>query len=88
MTGLIGLMAMAVWFPTTALDGGDGTTAKITEFEDLLQDAGPLLFEGGEDVGQGAPPIRTYTYVRILAPKKENRRDLPCVSRTRFLSFS
>jgi len=37
MAWLIGLMAMAVWFSATALDGGDGATAKITQSQDPHQ---------------------------------------------------
>jgi len=65
VTRLAGLMTMAIRFSTTALDGGDGATAKVTEMENLRQDLGTLLFEGGEGIGQGAPPIRTYSSVRI-----------------------
>src|SRR6516162_9489982 len=68
---LAGLMTMAIRFSTTALDGGDGATAKVTEMENLRQDLGTLLFEGGKGVGHGVPPIRTYSYVRIITPKKK-----------------
>ena len=57
VAGLAGLMTMAIRFSTTALDGGDGATAKVTEMENLRQNLGTLLFEGGEGIGQGAPPI-------------------------------
>ena len=78
MTRLAGLMTMAIRFSTTALDGGDGATAKVTEMENLRQDLGTLLFEGGEGIGQGAP-IRTYLYVRIIVPKKKtSKSSLPC----------
>ena len=76
---LAGPMTMAIRFSTTALDGGDGATAKVTEMENLRQDLGTLLFEGGEGIGQGAPPIRTYLYVRIITPKKKtSKSSLPC----------
>ena len=65
-------MAMAVWFSTTAVDGGDTAATNITQLQDLHQDAGALLFEGGEGLRQRAPSILTYTYVRIIPPKKEN----------------
>ena len=79
MARLAGLMTMAIRFSTTALDGGDGATAKVTEMENLRQDLGTLLFEGGEGIGQGAPPIRTYLYVQIIAPKKKtSKSSLPC----------
>jgi hypothetical protein len=45
-------MATAVWLSAPADDGGDGAVAKITEFQDLHQDAGTLLFEGGEGLRQ------------------------------------
>src|SRR6516225_44182 len=75
VTRLAGLMTMAIRFSTTALDGGDGATAKVTEMENLRQDLGTLLFEGGEGIGQGAPPIRTYSYVRIIKPKKKTSKS-------------
>ncbi len=34
----------------SGLDGGDGTAAKITQLQDLGQDAQALLFEGGEGI--------------------------------------
>jgi hypothetical protein len=48
----------------------------------LCENAGTLLFEGGEGVRQMEPPILTYTYVRIIATKKENCQLPPCGSRT------
>src|ERR1035441_2000497 len=83
MTGLVGLMTTAVWLSATTVDSGDGTAAKITELEELCENAGTLLFEGGEGVRQMEPPILTYTYVRIIATKKENCQLPPCGSRTR-----
>jgi hypothetical protein len=50
VTGLVGLMTTTVWLSATAVDGGDGTAAKITQFQDLHENAGTLLFEGGEGV--------------------------------------
>ena len=85
MTRLAGLMTMAIRFSTTALDGGDGATAKVTEMENLRQDLGTLLFEGGEGVGHGVPPIRPYPYVRIITPKKKTSTYM---SRTPLLSVS
>ena len=82
MTGLVGLMTTTVWFSTTTLDRGDGAAAKITKFQELCENAGPLLFEGGEGVRQRAPPILTYAYVRIIATKKENCQISPCGSPT------
>ena len=55
VTGLIGLMTTTVWFSATAVDGGDGTAAKITQFKDLHEDGGALLFEGCEGIRQRAP---------------------------------
>ena len=56
-------MARLAGLMTTALDGGDGATAKVTEMENLRQDLGTLRFEGGEGIGQGAPPsARIYTF--------------------------
>ena len=68
-------MTAAVRLSAPALNGGDGATAKITQRLDLRQEAVALLFEGDERIGQEAPPIRTYTYVRIVAPKKESRHS-------------
>src|ERR1700730_12080059 len=82
VTGLVGLMTTTVWLSATAVDGGDGAAAKITQLQDLHEDAGTLLFEGGEGVRQKAPPILTYTYVRIIYTKKENCRTIPRGSRT------
>jgi hypothetical protein len=50
VTGLVGLMTTTVWLSATAVDGGDGAAAKITQFQDLDENAGTLLFEGGEGV--------------------------------------
>ena len=72
MARLVGLMTMAVWLSATAVDSGYGAAAKITQLQDLGQNAGALLFEGDEGIKQKTPPIRTYQYVRIIAPKKEN----------------
>ena len=82
VSGLVGLMTTAVWLSATAMDGSDGATAKITEFQDLQEDAGTLLFEGGEGVRQKGPPILTYSYVRIIPTKKETCRITPSASRT------
>lgn len=70
VTGLVGLMTTTVWLSTTALDGSDGATAKITQLQDLHEDAGTLLFESGEGIRQRAPPILTYAYIRIISTKK------------------
>ena len=35
---LVRLMAMAVWFSATAVDGGDRTAAKITQLQDSGQE--------------------------------------------------
>ena len=75
VAGLARFMTAAVRLSAPAPNGGDGAAAKITQGLDLCQDAGALLFEGDERVRQEAPPIRTYTYVRIIAPKKESRRN-------------
>ena len=82
VAGLAGLMTTAVHLSATALNGGDGPTAKITQRLDLCQDAGALLFESGERIRQEAPPIRTYTYVRIITPMKESSQDAPFMSHT------
>ena len=71
MARLFGLMTMAVRFSASTVDGRDGATAKITQRQDLRQDAGALLFQGGKGLRQRAPPILTYAYVRIIATKKE-----------------
>ena len=88
VTGLVGLMTTTVWLSTTAVDGSDGAAAKITQLQDLHEDAGTLLFEGGEGVRQRASPIRTYIYVRIISTKKENCRTAPSVSLTHYLSVN
>src|SRR3954454_3125030 len=76
MAWLVGLMAMAVRLSTTAMNRGDGPTAKITEFQDPRLDGGTLVFEGSERVRHESP-FRTYAYVRIITPKKESRLKLP-----------
>ncbi len=86
VTGLVGLMTTTVWLSATTLNGSDGATAKITQFQNLHEDAGTLLFEGNEGVRQRAPPILTYTYVRIIPAKKENCKISPCVSPARWLA--
>ena len=83
MAGVVGLMTMAGWLSTAAIDGGDRAASKITQFQDLHQNGGTLLFQGFEGHGQRAPPILTYSYVRIITPKKEDCRIPPCMSRTR-----
>lgn len=82
MAGLVGPMTMTVWFSAATVDGCDGAAAKITQLQDLRQDAGALLFELGEGIRQGVPILLTYTYVRSIAPKKEIRQILPCMSHT------
>src|SRR5664280_3632500 len=79
------LMTMAVWFTAAAIDSGDGTTAQITQLQNLSENAGALVFQGGERLRQRAPPILTYTYVRIITPKKENSQVPLCESRTQLL---
>lgn len=54
MAGLAGLMTTTVRLSATTVDSRNGATAKITQFQDLHEDAGALLFEGGEGVRQGA----------------------------------
>ena len=71
MARLVGLMAVTVWLSAATVDGRNGATAEITQLQDLLQNAGALLFEAGEGIGQ-RPPIRTYIYVRIIGSKKRN----------------
>src|SRR5271169_5056953 len=75
-------MTMAAWFSAAAVDGRDGAAAKITQLQDLGQDARALLFQGGEGMRQRAPPFRTYTYVRIIATKKGTCHISLCESRT------
>ena len=77
VAGLAGLMTASVRLSATALNGGDGATAKITQRLDLCQEAGALLFEGNERIRQEAPPSLTYVYVRIGALKKESRHNAP-----------
>jgi hypothetical protein len=80
---LVGLMTMAVWFSATAMDSGDGAAAKITQLQELTEQSGTMLFEGGEGVRQKGPPIRTYIYVRIITTKKKTAKSALYVSRTR-----
>jgi len=63
VTGLVELMTTTVWLSATAANSGDGAATKITQFQDLREDAGALLFEGGEGVRQRAPPIPNV-YIR------------------------
>ena len=84
MTRLAGLMTMAIRFSTTALDGGDGATAKVTEMENLRQDLGTLLFEGGEGIGQGAASNPNVFIRSDYSAKKENIQILTSMSRTRW----
>jgi hypothetical protein len=43
-------MTTTVWLSATAVDGGNGAAAKITQFQELRENAGPLLFERGQGV--------------------------------------
>ena len=45
VTGLVRLMTMTIRFSATTVDCGDGAAAKITQLQDLHQNAGALLFE-------------------------------------------
>src|ERR1700758_632903 len=84
VSGLVGLMTTTGWLSATTADGCDGAGAKITQFQDLHENAGTLLFEGREGVRQEASPILTYAYVRIIPAKKETRPISPCGSPARF----
>ena len=87
VSGLVGLMTTTGWLSATTADGCDGAGAKITQFQDLHENAGTLLFEGREGVRQEASPILTYAYVRIIPAKKETRPISPCGSPARHTSF-
>lgn len=50
---LVGLMTMTVRFSTATVDRGNGAATKITDLQDLGQDAGAVLLEGSEGIGQG-----------------------------------
>jgi hypothetical protein len=76
-------MTMAVRFSTTAINGCTGAATKITQLQNLCQDPRALLFQYVERLRQGALPILTYAYVRIITIKKENSHSCPCRSRTR-----
>jgi len=72
VTHLARLTTTTVGLSTTTVDGGNGAATKIAQLQDLHEDTGTLLFESGEGVRQGAPPILTYAYVRIGgAPKSK-----------------
>jgi len=43
---LVGLMAAAVEFATTALGGSDGAAADIIQLDDLFDDLGTVLLQG------------------------------------------
>lgn len=60
VTGLAGLMTTTVRLSATAMDRGNRAAAKIAQLQDLHEDAGTLLFEGGERVGQGASIPNVY----------------------------
>src|SRR6266581_5186024 len=53
VTGLMGLMTTTVWLSATAVNGSDGAAAEITQLQDLHEDAGTALFEGGKGLRQG-----------------------------------
>src|SRR5215472_18258768 len=74
MARMAGSMTVAIGFSAATIDGGDGAAPKVTQLKNLDQDVRTLLFQSGEGVWQRAPPIRTYAYVRIIAPKKESRK--------------
>ena len=77
MARLARAMTVAIGLSAAALDRANRAAAKITQFENLRQYAGTLLFERSEGMRQRATSIRTYVYVRIISPKKESRRVLP-----------
>jgi hypothetical protein len=53
MARVVGLVTMAGWLSTAAIDGGDRAASKITQFQDLHQNGGTLLFQGFEGHGHG-----------------------------------
>ena len=72
MTGLVWLMTAAIGFSTAALDRRNRTTAEIAQRQDLGQNAGALLFESGERIGQRAPPLYPNVSIRKeQSPKKK-----------------
>ena len=60
MTGLVGLMTTTVRFSATAVDGGDGAAAKVAQLQDLRENAGTMLFEGGEGIRKEASIPNVY----------------------------
>ena len=73
MTGLVWLMTAAIGFSAAALDRRNRTTAEIAQSQDLGQNAGALLFESGERIGQRAPPLYPNVSIRKeYSPKKRN----------------
>src|SRR5215472_17952809 len=51
---LVGLMTMAVWFSATAMNSGDRAATEITQLQELAEQSGTRLFEGGEGLRQTA----------------------------------
>ena len=76
VAGLARLMAVTIWFSTTALDGGNGAVAEITQLEDLRQDAGALLFQAGDGVRQRAP-LNPNVYIRSDYIDKKRKQPNP-----------
>jgi len=70
------LMTMAVWFTAAAIDCGDGSAAQITQLQDLIQNAGALLFEGGERLRQRAPSCPNV-YIRSDYTSKKGKQPIP-----------
>jgi len=80
VTRVVCPMATAVGFSALAVCGADGAAAKITQLQNLHQDAGALLFKGGEGLRQRTPPFPTHKYVRIMPTKKKTALSLPEVA--------
>ena len=84
MAWILGLMAMAVRFATSASGGSDRSTTQIAESGDLTGNVGPLLFQGFQrlwESSSGQPPILAY-YIRTdIGHKKRNPAISPLSSR-------
>ena len=76
MTRLIGLMAAAVGFTTTACSGSDGTAAEIIELADLFKDLGTLLLQSFQGFRHVCPPLILAYSIRTDHWHKKRKQQI------------
>ena len=83
MGWLAGLMATATRLAASAGSTGDGTSAQIPEFSNLLRDHLTSLLEFGKGMGHGALPVLAYYIRKEYRCRQRNPFAVTPVSRTR-----